>query len=212
MIDETFLIESEWNWAKATKQRDFGMEILKDMLYSEAKGFLAPIFEERIAYKETAEKAFKKLFRRVAKNYAPDTFVHDFVVQVSWALSDMKDDFENEARLGELKRYWMWNETRSPHRVKSDRANLDSLIALAKEIPLESLIGSPVRRSGSNTLTTLCPLHNEKSPSFTIFQNTNTYYCFGCHSFGDSINLYESLNGVDFVEAVNALAGGAYGK
>ena len=209
MMDETFLIEEEWNWAKDTRGRDFGIEILKDMLYSEAKEFLEPIFEQKIVYKEMAERSFRRLVRRVAKSYAPDTFLHEFIVQVSWALSDMKDDFENDTRLEELKRYWMWNETRAHHRIESDRQNFDTLIAMAKKVPLERLIGKTVRRSGNNTLTTLCPLHDEKSPSFTIFQNTNTYYCFGCHAFGDSINLYEALNGVDFAEAVRALAGGS---
>ena len=33
----------------------------------------------------------------------------------------------------------------------------------------------------------LCPFHNEKTPSFTVSQETGRYYCFGCQTKGDSI-------------------------
>jgi hypothetical protein len=48
-----------------------------------------------------------------------------------------------------------------------------------------------------NLPRTLCPLHNESTPSFNWYSDSNTFYCFGCQSGGDIITLhqrvYESL-------------------
>lgn len=52
----------------------------------------------------------------------------------------------------------------------------------------------------------LCPLHSEKTPSFTINEELNVFYCFGCKEGGDAIGLYERLTGADFKEAILELA------
>ena len=46
--------------------------------------------------------------------------------------------------------------------------------------PIEDVISSYVtlKRAGSNHVG-LCPFHNEKSPSFTVFSATRGFYCFG---------------------------------
>ena len=40
----------------------------------------------------------------------------------------------------------------------------------------------------------LCPFHNEKTPSFTVYNSTDTYYCFGCRKHGDQIELHAETN------------------
>ena len=52
----------------------------------------------------------------------------------------------------------------------------------------------------------LCPFHNEKTPSFTVSQETGRYYCFGCQAKGDSIEFLREMENLDFVAAVEALA------
>ena len=51
---------------------------------------------------------------------------------------------------------------------------------------IEDVVGKYVRlkRAGSNVVG-LCPFHNEKTPSFTVFPQTNSFYCFGCGAGGD---------------------------
>ena len=53
---------------------------------------------------------------------------------------------------------------------------------------IEQVIGSYVtlKRAGSN-FNGLCPFHSEKTPSFTVFPATKSFYCFGCGAGGDAI-------------------------
>ncbi len=53
----------------------------------------------------------------------------------------------------------------------------------------------------------LCPLHKEKTPSFSIEPVQGLYYCFGCGEGGDAIDLYMKTSGDDFPAAIEALAG-----
>ena len=72
---------------------------------------------------------------------------------------------------------------------------------------IESVISSYVnlRRRGQ-TLVGLCPFHNEKTPSFTVYPNTQSYYCFGCASGGDAITFIKQIENLDYMEAVKLLA------
>lgn len=52
----------------------------------------------------------------------------------------------------------------------------------------------------------LCPFHNEKSPSFTVSTERNSYYCFGCGAKGDIFSFIQEYEGVDFKQALSMLA------
>ncbi|MBQ5782827.1 MAG: DNA primase [Oscillospiraceae bacterium] len=52
----------------------------------------------------------------------------------------------------------------------------------------------------------LCPFHSEKTPSFTVYPETQSYYCFGCGAGGDIISFAKEVNGLTYVEAVKMLA------
>ena len=72
---------------------------------------------------------------------------------------------------------------------------------------VESVIGSYIdlKRRGKN-LVGLCPFHNEKTPSFTVYPETASYYCFGCGAGGEVINFIRNIENLDFTEAVKLLA------
>jgi len=53
----------------------------------------------------------------------------------------------------------------------------------------------------------LCPFHAEKTPSFGINAEEKLYYCFGCQASGDIIRFVEQTHHLDFVGAVELLAG-----
>lgn len=62
-----------------------------------------------------------------------------------------------------------------------------------------------LRRRG-RTLTGLCPFHNEKTPSFTVYPETQSFYCFGCGAGGDVITFVRRIENLDYVEAVKNVA------
>ena len=73
------------------------------------------------------------------------------------------------------------------------------------KVPLASLVGEHVKlemRSGRPV--GVCPFHQEKSGSFTIFDDH--YYCFGCQARGDAINFVRDHMGLGFTEALRWLA------
>lgn len=62
-----------------------------------------------------------------------------------------------------------------------------------------------LKRAGSN-MQGLCPFHNEKSPSFTVFPATQSFYCFGCGAGGDAVTFIRKTENLDYAEAVRFLA------
>ena len=62
-----------------------------------------------------------------------------------------------------------------------------------------------LRRRG-RTCTGLCPFHNEKTPSFHVYPDNQSFYCFGCGAGGDIITFAKKINNLDYVEAVKLLA------
>ena len=69
------------------------------------------------------------------------------------------------------------------------------------------LIGSYVnlKRAGSN-FNGLCPYHGEKTPSFTVFPGTQSFYCFGCGAGGDAITFVMRSENLDYPSALEFLA------
>ena len=72
---------------------------------------------------------------------------------------------------------------------------------------ITDVIGSYVslKRAGSN-MSGLCPFHSEKSPSFTVFPATKSFYCFGCGAGGDVITFIKKAENIDYPSAVEFLA------
>jgi hypothetical protein len=84
------------------------------------------------------------------------------------------------------------------------RANM---IQTAKQnLDLVSVVeasGVEVKRYGARHVG-LCPFHDEKTPSFFIFDN-NRFKCFGCGAHGDSIDFIQKLYGLSFQDALKHL-------
>ena len=81
------------------------------------------------------------------------------------------------------------------------------LLELRSRADIESIVSAYVslKRKGK-ILTGLCPFHNEKTPSFTVYPETQSYYCFGCGASGDVIDFAALLYGLGKREAAVRLA------
>lgn len=78
---------------------------------------------------------------------------------------------------------------------------------LKMKTDIEDVISTYVtlKRRGA-TLVGLCPFHNEKTPSFTVYPATQSFYCFGCGAGGDAITFVKKIENLDYLDAVKALA------
>ncbi|QDZ91902.1 DNA primase [Shewanella decolorationis] len=64
----------------------------------------------------------------------------------------------------------------------------------------------PLKKAGKN-YSACCPFHSEKSPSFTVSRDKQFYHCFGCGAHGNAIDFVMEYDRLDFVDAIEELAG-----
>ena len=62
----------------------------------------------------------------------------------------------------------------------------------------------PIKKSGKNWFG-CCPFHAEKSPSFSVDESKQMFYCFGCHKHGDVISFVMEYSGMEFIDACKEL-------
>src|SRR5215469_4418633 len=81
---------------------------------------------------------------------------------------------------------------------------------LRSRISLSGLIGRRVKlvRRGRE-YAGLCPFHQEKTRSFYVVEDKSFFHCFGCGAHGDVIGFVMRADNLDFVEAIEKLAGEA---
>jgi len=78
---------------------------------------------------------------------------------------------------------------------------------IKSKLPIVEVIGEsvPLRRAGT-AYKGLCPFHNEKTPSFVVSPDRETWHCFGCGEGGDIFTFLMRRDGIDFREALSRLA------
>ena len=78
---------------------------------------------------------------------------------------------------------------------------------LTRRTDIVELVGSYVQLKRKGRLYGgLCPFHSEKTPSFYVYPDTQSFYCFGCGAGGDAIAFARKINSIDYPEAVKLLA------
>lgn len=71
---------------------------------------------------------------------------------------------------------------------------------------IEQVVSSYVRlKRRGRTLVGLCPFHSEKTPSFTVYPDSQSYYCFGCQNGGDVITFIRQVEHLEYIEALKFL-------
>jgi len=190
-----YALDLEKGWRKSLP-RFTDKELLE--IFPEAKA----VIPEKIA--EWTEKwnrvldAIKKKLTIVKHNSAPQNqwFWREWV-----KVADGEELLEVEGHIGRLKRLLAVGKGRRPKGWLTEEE-----IQQASTVPIENLINQPLRKSGK-ALVGLCPLHNERHPSFYIYPETNSCWCYGCNQGGDVINFIKLLHGYQFKEAVQYLIG-----
>jgi DNA primase len=81
-----------------------------------------------------------------------------------------------------------------------------TIASIAANVRLSEVAGDyfPVKQRGGR-FSALCPFHREKSPSFFINDEKNTYHCFGCGAGGSVFRFIMEMDKINFPEAVRKL-------
>ena len=83
----------------------------------------------------------------------------------------------------------------------------DFLTELRNRADIETTLSSYVNLKRAGRISKgLCPFHGEKTPSFTVYPDTQSYYCFGCGNGGDVITFIKNIENLDYIDAVRFLA------
>ncbi len=92
---------------------------------------------------------------------------------------------------------------RTWHAGDPSRARIERI---KRELPIAEVIGERIElwRSGSVFLGR-CPFHEDDRPSFAVYPETKSFYCFGCSKYGDVITFVRELDHLSFPEALDAL-------
>lgn len=106
-----------------------------------------------------------------------------------------------EAEFNKLKIKFIW--------LKNKCINIDSKnsinITNARLFPIENLINTKPFNKSIKRYSYICPLHDEKTPSFVLYRQQNKFHCFGCGKRGDAIDFYMYKTNCSFKEAVSYL-------
>jgi DNA primase len=83
----------------------------------------------------------------------------------------------------------------------------DAVEQIKDRLDIVDVIGQSVQlRKAGRSFKGLCPFHQEKTPSFIVFPENQTFHCFGCHEGGDLFNFVMQNERIDFSEALRTLA------
>ena len=83
----------------------------------------------------------------------------------------------------------------------------DYIQEVVRRNDIEDVVQSYVQlRRRGRTCTGLCPFHTEKTPSFVVYPETQSFYCFGCGAGGDVITFIKKISNLEYVGAVKLLA------
>jgi DNA primase len=80
--------------------------------------------------------------------------------------------------------------------------------AVKERTDIVQLVGQylTLKRSGHDSMSGICPFHQEKTASFSVSPSKGVFYCFGCGKGGDAITFLRELESLTYVEAIERLA------
>jgi DNA primase len=91
------------------------------------------------------------------------------------------------------------------------RIRQDDIEAVKERTDIVQVVGQylTLKRSGHDSMSGICPFHQEKTASFSVSPAKGVFYCFGCGKGGDAITFLREMESLSYVEAIERLAAAA---
>lgn len=197
--DEAYYAELEKNWRASNKISDkelievFGPDV-KDIVEQNIQSYTEQEAELKLQLRGVAKEAMGKL-------PPEERWLTEALLKQSPLMDKILDVRHHLARLHRLKRIC------SPARA-GPKQQFSELVEKARAVSIEQVALPELQKSRKvgNKVVASCPFHDDKSPSFYLYLDTNTFHCFGCQEHGDVITFVIKLHGYSFKEAVQYLA------
>ncbi|MCX6717404.1 MAG: CHC2 zinc finger domain-containing protein [Candidatus Taylorbacteria bacterium] len=190
-------IEAENTWKKSLRLTD--KEIVEAFYDQEL------FYEKNIELEQDCVEIKKMIKDKLGylknniKNKEEAEILRTFIIS-----SSIRELIETENLIKYLKRLRIIKAGRVV--INKNRVTRDD-IDRAKQVPLDQIVSefTKLRKCGRGFMG-LCPFHQERTPSFHINPETNTYNCFGaCQKHGDIINFVQEKYNLTFIPAVKQL-------
>ena len=181
-----FWINKDYERRKVIK--DFKIEIELTDNYKDLKQSKINHLQKEITNLSSHAKVLEKKFKAME-----DRDVESWVI-------DLKKDFTNYNKLkGKIKSKQI-SIAHLKGEYKKDKTFItDEMIEEAKRVPFNKLLKLEVM---GNRAKALCPFHNEKTPSFIVYADSNRGHCHGCGRNVDTIQFIIETKNLKFNEAI----------
>lgn len=156
------------------------------------------IFKDKLRSAKQDHKATTVHLRKVEQHAAkcPES--------LDWWYAMYLDDMHKQlAREEKEIRKWQFKLDRLRGKIDASQ-NIEPAEIKQRVHITDIMPGKPASKS-FNRVMYKCPLHNEKTASFVVYLDQNSFHCFGCGEGGDVIALYQKLHDVDFVTTLKEL-------
>ena len=185
--------ELEKNYLDKNSTYNIENILLSSMTNQEIKEFIWDLYNE---YKSIEDKQKSKILKDI-KNYSNLSELDKyFIIQTNqiftyeWQrlieLESMLNRFDTRVLRNNYKDSW----------IKTSYIKID-----VNDIPIIDVIARYINLPNNIRRNIKCPLHGDKTASFKVYINTNSYYCFWCKSWWNAINFIAEIENVNNVEA-----------
>lgn len=176
---------------------------LKQILQAEGMDeTLEEVLLEKLKYRENLIKRLKECAQKISSNRT-DLFSQSSL-KAKFDLLVLKDELNFLDKTINSIAYYLTRLALVQTAEKNCGSGWNQIMARLDNLDIVDVVSHYVEVANPHRLIR-CPIHEDRTPSFKIYQNTNSFYCFGCMRGGAPINFIMLVEGVSFKEALKYL-------
>lgn len=145
---------------------------------------------------------------RLPDAVGPSGDVTDYFVRLGKSRVDFDIMLAEAAARAEDERNAVLHQSAPPFVFRTRRTSDARAVRVKDRVPLDAIVSRLVDLTPTGgRLVGRCPFHEDRSPSFSLYPSTGTYYCFGCGAHGDVISFVMQERSFTYHEALDYLEG-----